>query len=239
MVQDNDMIFIDAVANNAVRLVVRVNGAVVHDVSRQGNGSISASLTHKAQGGAGVYDVEFEAFNSAGVRSDITRTVELTINRHKLYRYQSSTLWIRLLPIECSLVPVTDRDEWRSSIFRGMSAWSSSFTNISVLPNQSAQNPNTVRVIPLPFEQWGVISYRPTMPDFQITLNSFRIRAQNEVQSVMAHELGHALGLRDNPFGSVPLYDPRRNGSIMNQERNRNQLTGPTAFEVDSVNMLY
>jgi len=47
----------------------------------------------------------------------------------------------------------------------------------------------------------------------------------------MAHELGHVVGLRDNPTGGT--------SSLMNGNRNRNTITRPTTFDIQSVNMLY
>ena len=54
----------------------------------------------------------------------------------------------------------------------------------------------------------------------------------NIIQGVFAHELGHSLGLKDNPSTTLNL-------SLMNQDRNRNIVTEPTSFDAISVNMLY
>ena len=57
----------------------------------------------------------------------------------------------------------------------------------------------------------------------------------NVVTNVFEHELGHVLGLADNPTG-VGF-----NGSVMNSgsSRNRNTVPGITQFDVQSVNWLY
>ena len=54
------------------------------------------------------------------------------------------------------------------------------------------------------------------------------------VRSVFAHELGHTVGLADNPAGAGDA-----NGSLMNHGRDRNVVLGPTSFDITSVNMLY
>ena len=50
--------------------------------------------------------------------------------------------------------------------------------------------------------------------------------------SVMAHELGHAVGLVDNPVGGG-------NTSLMSHNRNRLNVVSPSNFDILSVNMLY
>jgi len=57
----------------------------------------------------------------------------------------------------------------------------------------------------------------------------------NVVTNVFEHELGHVLGLADNPTG-VGF-----NGSVMNSQTTRNRNTGPgiTVIDVQSVNWLY
>jgi len=54
------------------------------------------------------------------------------------------------------------------------------------------------------------------------------------VTNVFEHELGHVLGLGDNPNGVGSS-----NGSVMNSARNRNTVPGITQFDVQSVNWLY
>jgi len=62
-------------------------------------------------------------------------------------------------------------------------------------------------------------------------INGFTL--QNVITSVMVHELGHTLGLADNPNRGEP------NSSIMNTNRNRNDQRRPTQYDVESVEMIY
>jgi hypothetical protein len=61
-----------------------------------------------------------------------------------------------------------------------------------------------------------------------------RTSPTNITTSVFSHELGHALGLSDNPAFNLP-----NNVSLMNHSRDRDVVLGPTDFDVESVNMLY
>ena len=54
------------------------------------------------------------------------------------------------------------------------------------------------------------------------------------VESIMTHELGHAIGLDDNPVGATAV-----NASIMNSGRQRWVRRVPSAFDITSVNMIY
>ena len=63
----------------------------------------------------------------------------------------------------------------------------------------------------------------------------------NVVTNVFVHELGHVIGLRDNPVGRQ-----FHNGSLMNQGtinsgagRSRDIVPGITPFDIQSVNWLY
>jgi len=56
------------------------------------------------------------------------------------------------------------------------------------------------------------------------------------ITHVMIHELGHAIGLRDNPTGTGLA----QHGTVMNHNPNiNNLLLAPSRFDTDSVNMLY
>ena len=53
------------------------------------------------------------------------------------------------------------------------------------------------------------------------------------ITNVFAHELGHSVGLRDNPIGTI------FNESLMRETRDPTEVVGPTPFDIESVNMLY
>ena len=70
---------------------------------------------------------------------------------------------------------------------------------------------------------------------FNITLNSNRISSEatnfnHFLRSVTVHELGHVLGLKDNP--------PVTN-SIMRYDRDRNSMVHPSPYDVTNVSSLY
>jgi len=77
--------------------------------------------------------------------------------------------------------------------------------------------------------------------DWQITAGWTRGGTQlwETIESVMAHELGHAVGLIDRPRGSM-------RDSIMDQDRDRQTISqarpaivGPNRFDVDGARMLF
>ena len=62
------------------------------------------------------------------------------------------------------------------------------------------------------------------------------------VQSVMAHELAHAIGLRDGEQpqnGHPATLGGHSDASLMNANRDRQSVRGPQHFDIESVNMLY
>jgi len=94
-------------------------------------------------------------------------------------------------------------------------------------------------------ESWRIWS--PIHRDrFDITLSArtiynhidvFDLDRYSVIASVMAHELGHAVGLNDGFTGS-PL-GGGINGSLMNHQRNRGLVQAPTPFDIESVRMIY
>jgi len=81
---------------------------------------------------------------------------------------------------------------------------------------------------------------------FEIEINTRRLREHannlgelgnydNIFISAFVHELGHTVGLRDNPLHTTG------NDSIMNHSRRKNdyEMTRPTDFDIEGVKMLY
>ena len=138
---------------------------------------------------------------------------------------------------------------WTNAIRGGMTTWSGTSTSISF--NHVAQGNNTIVARTFEWTDLGRYYRREstgtTATGLRVT--RFDIHLQTEtitnyhrdhrarlghtlsdiIQSVTIHELGHALGLGDNPGGTT-------NNSIMNFY---NTLLVPTAFDVRSVNLLF
>jgi len=136
-----------------------------------------------------------------------------------------------------------------AGVRNGMNNWNSRNTPVSFAFNSTSNNmiftANLGANAP-----WGVIDMAVSgrnVVQFDIFLNTSRLVASNtavtnltnSVASVMAHELGHAVGLRDNPIGIAHVGVGLITNSIMYINRNRNTLVVPTSFDVTSVNLLY
>jgi len=84
------------------------------------------------------------------------------------------------------------------------------------------------------------LSFGSVVDRFIITMHYNRIRSVAEdayyeaFTSIFAHELGHALGLY-HPFGGFQ----QTSESVMNHPSSEAWVLGPTAFDIESVNMLY
>jgi predicted Zn-dependent protease len=78
--------------------------------------------------------------------------------------------------------------------------------------------------------RWNIYLYSEAITSHA---NSRGYNITNVVENVMTHELGHVLGLADNPLSSNP------NGSVMNSTRSRNRRDVPTNFDVQSMRMIY
>jgi len=101
----------------------------------------------------------------------------------------------------------------------------------------------------VPIEDWSnyaeITDYRilgtNEILSFDIVLNTRAIDASPHIENfpelpvaVMAHELGHVLGLRDDPTGTGSV------NSLMNAHSvTENKITGPRAFDITSVSMIY
>lgn len=131
----------------------------------------------------------------------------------------------------------------------GTNSWSRSTARVSFTTNSTSNNRVSIpRVNPSNPSGLGRIIYRErsgtNLTRFDIELfsetinnhvrNNANATFANVVQSIMAHELGHAVGLRDNPVGASG-----RNDSLMNHNRQRWVRRTPATFDVNSVNMIY
>ena len=123
---------------------------------------------------------------------------------------------------------------WHSAMERGRLNWNNSGVNVRIDVNNSAIS--TVTVAPNGLELYGIVTVT-SEPAFFMTLNSRLIPMANVpldtmITRVMAHELGHVLGLADNPF-------PPRDDSIMNTGARFHHTTRPSSFDLDSAVMIY
>jgi len=134
---------------------------------------------------------------------------------------------------------------WQQGLQDGFNNWNSRSTNVSFAMNGTSNNEiwitsyhdgrygtiYDITVVGTQLRRFD-ISFNPIMIDLnrpQVT------NLRNVVASTTAHELGHAVGLCDNPTvqGGVVMH------SIMWTGRNRNNVTLPWPFDVQSVNWLY
>jgi predicted Zn-dependent protease len=95
-------------------------------------------------------------------------------------------------------------NDWFYPISRAMSNWSN-HSRVTISSNSSASN--LVRV-QYRTESWYGLYERSSSSSFVITINSRRVPAptgngQNFIQSVTAHEFGHALSLWHNSLDSI------------------------------------
>lgn len=137
---------------------------------------------------------------------------------------------------------------WVTYMNNGINNWNrySTNTRVNFQSNSSSNNTATVEnSIPGWIDAFGVFFTRQSsgtsVNRFDIVLHAPNITTHassiggtvnNVATSVMAHELGHAAGLSDNPSGGG-------NSSLMSHARNRNNVTSPSAFDRTSVSMLY
>ena len=137
---------------------------------------------------------------------------------------------------------------WRTPVVTGTAVWNDLTLPVRFSTTTSATANNPVRVVDRVIGNadalGGYIITQQSGSDvrnFTIELSSRNINNYvstqnanfiNVVTSVMAHELGHAMGLQDNPLSS-------RNGSLMNHNRQRNVRIRPADYDADSVRMIY
>lgn len=160
----------------------------------------------------------------------LTMVIATTVYaRHLNFRWQSTTVPMRNFSFNAV---------WQPAMQAGITNWNTRNTRVTFVTNATSNNMITAGQFN---DTWfGLASMQvsgSSINRFTIYMNSRTIansatNPSNFITSVFAHELGHIIGLDDNPVAA-------QNGSIMNHARNRNTLTVPTAFDVESVNMLY
>ena len=146
---------------------------------------------------------------------------------------------------------------WQNPMLRAINSWNSSaadirFNRVSTSNNHvvvgpSTGNPNILGV----FYFWWYPTTNLTQRSV-IVLNSnhisdharrINVNISGVIEFVMAHELGHSVGLRDSPLinrgGRLVTATHRESlmGPIFHDTRNL--LRGPTAFDVRNVNLIY
>jgi hypothetical protein len=138
---------------------------------------------------------------------------------------------------------------WNNSMVQGVQAWNS-VSNMTggFIAINSAWSPNDVRV-ELNCSQGRLGLFEPLASDTHLerfAVRMFHNQIMNYVishspgvtadpvilaaiiRSIMAHEMGHVLGLADNPVGVSP------SGTLMSHFRNRVQISSPQAFDIQS-----
>jgi len=141
---------------------------------------------------------------------------------------------------------------WSTAMTNGVRNW-----NVSDAPVEFYMTSSGNRVVTVPSTGTYLGLFRPRhtifgrFTSFEITLCPINIPAYatrqrynviNVITSVMAHELAHAIGLRDGeqPQNNHPtVLGGFSNASLMNGGRNRNIITGPQAFDIESVRLIY
>ena len=138
---------------------------------------------------------------------------------------------------------------WGPSIQRGRNYWNNS--SVPVRFESVATSDNTVSIAETHLNHAGSVTLTRRMDTFtnEATFHRFALRLYsntieahlqlnpsftrfNVAASVMAHEIGHVLGIRDNPAS------PTLATSVMSNTRNRNIVTGPNQTDIAFANFL-
>lgn len=179
----------------------------------------------------------YHSFNSSGVWQG--RSQAFDIRRHNSEVWPRSSSDVTTIPIRNLSAP---NQSWLSAMNRAVNDWNNSNAHINFSQNSTSNNLTNVQNNANPW--FGLIEMQVNtntrhISRFNITLNHRTISnsatsLDNFITSVMSHELGHVLGLADNPTNVTGS-----NGSLMNHARNRNILISPLPVDIASVNLRY
>jgi len=139
---------------------------------------------------------------------------------------------------------------WLPSVVRGMFYWNSTSVPIEFTNGTRYNNTVTVTETNRPYlgaafltRRLSPLTNESEIQRFAIELYARNIDAHvagssqftrsNVAASVMSHELGHVLGIIDDP-----LQHNGYNGSVMSTRRNRHLVVGPTSNDVNFANFL-
>jgi len=148
------------------------------------------------------------------------------------------------IPLRSHWVNPNLSSEWNTWAEAGRANWNNSTAPVNFVIDNSNSSQNRTFIEPRANRDYlgflEPIRVSGTSLDrFEIVLNTTSITDHaesrgfsigNVATSVMAHELGHSVGLLDNPNAI---------NSLMNHSRNRNTVRGPQPFDIDSVRMIY
>ncbi|MCL2202169.1 MAG: InlB B-repeat-containing protein [Oscillospiraceae bacterium] len=167
-----------------------------------------------------------------------------------------SPAWYPNVRITLNLSAVKGHD-WYDYILRGTRNWHNDSRNpVSILPNPNSRN-NVIIYEKVPVDDLGgeYMAWLSTINAVETRLEPFNIyfnesmmdssfnrtyigrpdaTIARQVESVMAHEIGHAVGLADGVY-----LGGRSNASLMNSGRNRMVVRGPQEFDNEGVRWIY
>ena len=129
---------------------------------------------------------------------------------------------------------------WEGNMHSSVNSWNTHVGHFVRFEHSVASNNLAVKRLNMQGSWFGMaymwVSGGSSIVQFEIVLNHDHIVAQainvnNYVRSIMAHELGHILGLADNPSTT--------SNTIMSHTRQRNIITIPQPFDIESVRIVY
>ena len=125
---------------------------------------------------------------------------------------------------------------------QGAANWNNSGANVKFVENETSHNKIFVlgnvdnNYYGMFYGRSAANTWLSTRFDIEMYNGNIARKARNYdnfFTSVFVHELGHVIGLKDNPRGVFA------SNSIMNYSCNLNNITTPRQFDIDNVNALY